>query len=447
MDICHCELEPKLQTYKGRVVLQGDIVKNDSWACAVFTEEGSSASQTTAAKIMDVIANFPDCEGQAADAVSAYTQVKMDDAPRLLNIPKSKCPDACVRPSKPHMAEIMVQYGTPSCSAWKEFVWSSFGRTVVGTAIWRSFDRNLDGKKVSNWECLFVHRKQGLLSSDIRWWHQHGQEKAEFRTHVEKAWRMSILRNRHHFLITFIQDALNVNANQMTQWMNSTQRCLNHVFLQEQLKDDLDGRNSTQKQWRGPTMWKDTPRSVWKGTANVQTRKLSNYIKFQLLARMIINSKQEKLESVGELSEVCSQIVLKCLYLARIGRPDILWSVNKMARAVTKRTQTSDKRVARLIAYIHHIQDYRQYCHVGNTGQHCRFVSFQDSDFAGDLEDSKSTSGGILCLFGSRTFVPVNWMCKKNTTVSQSSTESEIISLDAGLWMDGPSCIRSSRTP
>ena len=28
--------------------------------------------------------------------------------------------------------------------------------------------------------------------------------------------------------------------------------------------------------------------------------------------------KQEELESVGELSEVCSQIVLKCLYVARI---------------------------------------------------------------------------------------------------------------------------------
>ena len=35
--------------------------------------------------------------------------------------------------------------------------------------------------------------------------------------------------------------------------------------------------------------------------------------------------KEEEMKSVGELSQVCSQIVLKCLYLARIGRPDILW--------------------------------------------------------------------------------------------------------------------------
>ena len=40
-------------------------------------------------------------------------------------------------------------------------------------------------------------------------------------------------------------------------------------------------------------------------------------------------------------------------------------------------------------------------------------------------------------MFGSRTFVLVGWMCKKLTSVSHSSTESEIISLDAGLRMDG----------
>ena len=62
---------------------------------------------------------------------------------------------------------------------------------------------------------------------------------------------------------------------------------------------------------------------------------------------------------------------------------------------------------------------------------------FQDSDFAGDLEDSKSTSGGTLCIFGSHTFVPISWMCKEQTSVSHSSTESEIISLDTGLRLDG----------
>ena len=100
MDTCHlknAELEAKHQKCKGRVVLRGDIVKDNSGSYAVFTEQGSSASQMTAAKVMDIISRLPGCDGQAADAVSAYTQVKMEDAHKLLKIPKSECPDIWIR--------------------------------------------------------------------------------------------------------------------------------------------------------------------------------------------------------------------------------------------------------------------------------------------------------------------------------------------------------------
>ena len=56
------------------------------------------------------------------------------------------------------------------------------------------------------------------------------------------------------------------------------------------------------------------------------------------------------MKSVGELSQVCSLVVLQCLYLARIGRPDILWSVNKLAQSITKWTKACDKRLNRLIS-------------------------------------------------------------------------------------------------
>ena len=147
--------------------------------------------------------------------------------------------------------------------------------------------------------------------------------------------------------------------------------------------------------------------------------------------------KEEERKSVGELSNTCSQIVLKCLYLARIGEFAILWSVNKFARSITKWTKACVKRLNRLVSYAHHTSEYKQHCHVGNTAKQCRLGLFQDSDFAGDLEDSKSTSGGTLCVFGSHIFIPKSWVCKKETSVSHSSTESEIISLDTGLRLDG----------
>ena len=115
MDICHlknAELEAKHQKYKGRV-----IVKDNSGSYAVFTEQGSSASQMAAAKIMDIISRLLGCDGQAADAVSAYTQVKMEDAHKLLKIPKSGMSrhlDSC---TTTQVAQIMVQYGGPSRSS------------------------------------------------------------------------------------------------------------------------------------------------------------------------------------------------------------------------------------------------------------------------------------------------------------------------------------------
>ena len=112
MDLGHLknsECEPQYQKYKGRVVLRGDIVKDDSGSYAVFTEQGSSASQMTAAKVMDIISRLPGCEGQATDAVSAFTQVKMEDASKILKIPKSECPDIWITSTTTQMAKIMVQ--------------------------------------------------------------------------------------------------------------------------------------------------------------------------------------------------------------------------------------------------------------------------------------------------------------------------------------------------
>ena len=66
MDICHLqtsELEPRYRKYKDGVVLRGDIVKDDAGLYAGFTEQGSSASQMTAAKVM-VIISSQDVQGK-----------------------------------------------------------------------------------------------------------------------------------------------------------------------------------------------------------------------------------------------------------------------------------------------------------------------------------------------------------------------------------------------
>ena len=65
-------------------------------ACGTCTSK-APILKSVSAKVMDVESRLPGCAGQAADAVSAHTQVKMDDAPTLLKIPKSECPDIGIR--------------------------------------------------------------------------------------------------------------------------------------------------------------------------------------------------------------------------------------------------------------------------------------------------------------------------------------------------------------
>ena len=91
-------VEPQCQKYKGPVVYRVDMVKDDSVSNAVFVEQGSSASQTNDGRKSDGWhARQPGCAAQAADAVSAQTKVKMEDAPKLLKFPKSERTDIWIR--------------------------------------------------------------------------------------------------------------------------------------------------------------------------------------------------------------------------------------------------------------------------------------------------------------------------------------------------------------
>ena len=93
----HSELAEHLWTYRGRVVLRGADVKDGTGGYAVFTKQGASASHMTAAEVLDVVSRMRGMPGEANDAVSAYTQVKMNDAPRLLELPKTECPTVWIR--------------------------------------------------------------------------------------------------------------------------------------------------------------------------------------------------------------------------------------------------------------------------------------------------------------------------------------------------------------
>ena len=163
MNVCHLknsELEPQFQKHKGRVALRGDIVKDDSGSSAVFTERGSSASQMTAAEVMDVTGRLPGCAGQAADALSAYTQVKMEDAPKLLKIPKSECPKIWIRLPKHTWPKSWSSMEDPVVLLERNL----YGHPLAGLLWERQFEKVLSvhgWEKVPHWVCLCFTEKKG----------------------------------------------------------------------------------------------------------------------------------------------------------------------------------------------------------------------------------------------------------------------------------------------
>ena len=126
---------------EGRVVLRGNIVKDDAGSCAVFTEQGSWASQMT-----------------------ATTQVKMEDAPKLFKIPESECPDIGIRQPRHKWPKSWSSMEDPVVPLERNL----YGHPLAGLSWERQLEKILlkyGWEKVSYWECLFVHRKKRLLLS------------------------------------------------------------------------------------------------------------------------------------------------------------------------------------------------------------------------------------------------------------------------------------------
>ena len=186
-------------------------MKDDPGSYAVFTEEGSSASQMTAAKVLDVMSRLPGCAGQASDALSAHAQVKMEDAPNLLKffgIGMSRHLDSITTSS---MAKKLAESSRTRCSSREEFVRSPMSRIAVGKPVRKGPDRERMGES-SGKECLLVHRQQGLLLlayvDDIKM--------ARQQNHLQPIWKRWMkqvdLENEHNSWIKFSWDALNVNV-------------------------------------------------------------------------------------------------------------------------------------------------------------------------------------------------------------------------------------------
>jgi hypothetical protein len=124
-------------------------------------------------------------------------------------------------------------------------------------------------------------------------------------------------------------------------------------------------------------------------------------------------------------------IIGSLLYLTA-SRPDICYSVGVCARYQVAPKESHLKAVKRILKYVKGTQQFGLWY---TKGDDAKLTGFCDADWAGNIDDRKSTSGG--CFFLGNNLVA--WLSKKQNSVSLSTAEAEYIAAGSCcaqlLWM------------
>ena len=124
--------------------------------------------------------------------------------------------------------------------------------------------------------------------------------------------------------------------------------------------------------------------------------------------------------------------MIGCLLYLTASRPDITFSVGVCSRFQSNPKVSHLNAVKRVIKYVNRTCDYGLFY---NKESNLSLPGFSDSDWAGNIDDRKSTTGG--CFYVGANLVA--WMSKKQNSISLSTAEAEYIAAGSCysqlLWM------------
>ncbi|KAK2427210.1 putative mitochondrial protein [Trifolium repens] len=115
--------------------------------------------------------------------------------------------------------------------------------------------------------------------------------------------------------------------------------------------------------------------------------------------------------------------MIGCLMYMLATRPDMAYSVCLTARYMERPTEMHVAAVKRILRYLKGTLDHG-ILYKPKTGDELILEGWSDSDYAGDYDDRKSTSGYVFTING----VAVSWCSKKQPIVTLSTTEAEFVS-------------------
>jgi hypothetical protein len=144
-----------------------------------------------------------------------------------------------------------------------------------------------------------------------------------------------------------------------------------------------------------------------------------------------------KLTRDGEGEKIDStyykQMIGSLMYMTAT-RLDLTYAVSLISRFMEAPTELHYQAVRKILRYLKGTLDYGLFYKKRKSERH-ELVGFSDSDYTGDVDDCKSTSGYVFLLSGAA----VSWSSKKQPVVTLSTTEAEFIAAVScacqGIWL------------
>jgi hypothetical protein len=153
-------------------------------------------------------------------------------------------------------------------------------------------------------------------------------------------------------------------------------------------------------------------------------------------------------EFLGKEDSAKYRSIVGALQYLTLTHPDIAYSVNKVYQYLHAPTMVHMTAVKWILSFLKHMSDY---VFLIRPSSSTMVSAFSDTDWAGCMDDRKST-GGFIMFFGPNL---VSWSVKKQKTVSRSSSEAEYKTMTNAIaeimWVQsvlnelGVPCPRSAR--
>lgn len=121
----------------------------------------------------------------------------------------------------------------------------------------------------------------------------------------------------------------------------------------------------------------------------------------------------------GNLRSCYQSVIGSLLYIMLGTRPDIAYSVIKMSQYSSNPSEDHLQKAMQIVRYLSHSQSL---CITYTaSGNHSGLIAYSDTDWAGDIETSRSTTGYAMFLANGI----VSWLSRRQRRVRLSSTEAE----------------------